>query len=146
MINILSASSVPEALLIQLREWFEAEWGHIDSFEGGYPDVIVPSPLVAIDQHRSLLGGLAFSSFPNPNSANIAVWINAVLIAPDQRKKGIASDLVRSAEVEAKRMAVPEMFVLTEYPGLYQKFGWKVVGLDSSRNETILTKNLETAV
>jgi GNAT superfamily N-acetyltransferase len=143
--KILNADSVPAALLHQLREWLEAEWGHIDPFEGNYPEVTIPSPLVAVDEQSSLLGGLIFGSFAKPGSSEIAVWVNAVLISPTQRKKGIASQLLQRAEVEAKRFEISELFVLSEYPELYSKLGWQYVGLDSSRNETILTKRLVSA-
>ncbi len=140
VIKILSAGSVPAALLVQLRTWLETEWGHIDPFEGNHVEVTVPKPVVAVDEQTSLLGGLVFGSFAKPGSVDIGIWINAVLISPAERKKGIASQLVQRAEVDAKRSAIRELFVLSDYPGLYQKNGWRIVGLDSSREETVLTK------
>ena len=143
MIKILCRDFVPDSLIKQLREWCESEWGEVDPFEGNHPEIVVPSPVVAVDENTLLLGGLAFSSFTNPNNKDIAVWINVLLISPSQRKKGIASQLVQSAEVEAKLLSVYELFVLTEFPDLYKKLGWLVIGLDSTtRNETILTKTL----
>ena len=143
MTKILSSDSVPAPLLIQLREWLESEWGAVDPFEGNHRHVTVPSPIVAVDENTSLVGGLVFSSFPSPQGADVAVWVNAVLVSPHQRKQGIASKLIQAAEVQANRMAVPELFVLSEFPALYQKLGWQVVSLDSARSEeTILTKAL----
>lgn len=142
MTNILTSGSVPESLLTQLRQWFETEWGQIDSFHGNHAEVEVPLPLVAVDEDGSLLGGLVFSSFQNPLRAEVAVWINAVIVSPKKRKKGIASELIRAAEREARRMAIGELFVLSEYSDLYEKLGWQFVGLDESRNEPILTRSL----
>ena len=145
MIRILSSSSVPTLSLSQLREWFESEWGGVDPFEGNHPEIVIPSPIVAVDDQTSLLGGLSFTSVSKPKSADIGVWINMVLISPSQRKKGIASQLIQSAEVEAAGLGVSELFVLSEFPDLYRKLGWQIVGLDSSGNETILTKTLASA-
>lgn len=145
MTSILTSDSVPPLLITQLREWFESEWGDVDPFEGNHPDVVVPSPIVAVNGKTALMGGLAFSSFPSPEGSGIAVWINALLISPDERKKGIASALVQAAEAQAKRLAIHELFVLSEYPELYQKLGWQIAGMDDSQNETILTKNLASA-
>lgn len=145
MTKILSGGSVSDNLLKQLREWFESEWGHVDSFDGNHPEVDVPLPIVAVDGDGCLLGGLVFSSFPSPLKADVAVWINAVIVSPNQRKNGIASKLVRRAEVEAGLMAIDELFVLSEYPGLYEKLGWGFVSLDESRNSTVLTKRLASA-
>ena len=142
MSKILSSNSVPTKLLSQLRAWFVSQWGDVDPFEGNHPEIDIPSPIVAVDDQISLLGGLSFTSVAKPQSADIGVWINMVLISPNQRKKGIASQLVQSAEVEAKRLGIRELFVLSEFPDLYQKLGWRIVGLDSSENETILNKSL----
>jgi len=143
--NILRAGSVPAPLLIQLREWLGSEWGHIDPFEGNHAEVTIPSPVVAVNEQTSLLGGLIFGAFAKPGKPDIAVWVNAVIVSPDHRKKGIASQLVQAAEGEAKRLAIDELFVLSDVPGLYQKLGWQIVGSDSSRNETILMTTLKNA-
>lgn len=139
MIKIVSSNSVPH-VLCQLRQWFELEWGHIDPFEGNHPDIVIPSPLVAVDERESLLGGLSFTSAPKPKQSEIGVWINMILVAASQRKKGIASQLIQAAEVEAQRIGVHELFVFTEFPDLYRKLGWQVVGLDG--NDRVLTKVL----
>ncbi len=145
MTKILSGDSVSDDLLNELRQWFELEWGQVDSFYGNHPEVDVPLPVVAVDEDGSLLGGLVFSSFTNPLKDDVAVWINAVIVSPEQRKHGIASKLVRRAEVEAGLMAINELFVLSEYPGLYEKLGWGFVSLDESRDSTVLTKLLGSA-
>jgi N-acetylglutamate synthase-like GNAT family acetyltransferase len=88
------------------------------------------------------MGGLAFASATKPQSAEIGIWINMVLVAPNHRKKGIASQLVTSAEMEAKRLGVRDLFVLSEFPSLYQKLGWRCIRRDGSGNETILTRTL----
>ena len=142
MIKILSSGSVPAAMLTLLRKWFESEWGDVDPFEGNYPEIVVPRPIVAVDHQTSLLGGLSFTSASKPQGTDIGVWINMVLISPRHRKKGIASKLVEAAEVEAERIAVRELFVLSEFPILYQRLGWKTVGLDSPSKETVLKKIL----
>lgn len=141
MIKILSSAAVPELLIKQFRAWCETEWGEIDPFDGNHPEIVVPSPLIAVDENTSLLGGLAFSSFTNPKNIDIAVWINVVFISQDHRKKGIASQLIQAAEVDAQRLSIRELFVLTEFTDLYEKLGWQIVGLDSTkRNETILKR------
>lgn len=81
---------------------------------------------------------LAFSNVAEPEGDYIAVWIKMVLVSPSERKKGIASLLIQSTEAEAKGMEIRELFVLSEFPVLYQQLDWQLIGLDSSRNETIL--------
>ncbi len=142
MINILTSSSVPAATLSELNGWFIKEWGDVDLFTRPCPDFALPSPLVAVDEQKSLVGGLSFTRFAQPKSADVAVWINMVLVSPNHRQKGIASRLVMSAEVEAVQMGVSELYVLSAFPGLYQKLGWQAVGMNDAGDETILSKSL----
>jgi len=114
----------------------------VDSFEGNHSDVRVPVPILAVNDDDSLVGGLAFSTFAMPNRESIAVWINAVVVAPQARKQGLASQLIQAAEAAAKELQIPALFVLSEYADLYQKQGWRAVGRDESRDSTILTKEL----
>lgn len=140
MISLLTGEAVTTVMHVQLREYLEAEWGSIDPFTGKHPEVAIPSPVVAVDQHASMAGGLIFGTHTKPGSVDIGVWINALLVLPTERKKGIGSRLVRSAETEARQLAITELFVLSEFPILYQKLGWQPVSLVSGGKETILRK------
>lgn len=62
MPQILSSHAVSPLLLGQLREWFETEWDDVDPFAGPHPEIVIPTPVVAVDDQSSLLGGLAFTS------------------------------------------------------------------------------------
>ena len=137
--SIRNSNTMPH-YLGQLRDWFEAEWEQVDSFEGNHAGVTVPTPIIAVDDQQLLLGGLSFTTFHRPESARIGVWISALLVAPTHRKKGIASQLIRSAEHETNRLNLSELFVLTDLPILYQRLGWTIVGTD--RDNTILSKVL----
>ena len=123
-----------------LRARLELEWGTIDPFEGSDVDVIVPSPLFLITEKGQLVGGLAFSSFANPNKEEASVWINALLVEPEYRGKGYASKLIQKAEAEAVKVGIPELFVLSEFSGLYRKQGWSVI--QTSGSDSVLAKLL----
>jgi len=126
MLKIQSSHIFPQ-YLEALRARLELEWGSIDPFEGSHENVIVPPPLILLDQQSRLAGGLAFSTFSHPTQEVISVWINALLVEPEYRGQGHASDLVRTAEAEAIKRNIKELFVLTEFPGLYHKLGWHLV-------------------
>lgn len=140
MITIFTAAAVPTETLDQLHTWFTAEWGEIDGFETRHPGVTVPPPIVAVDDQNSLVGGLSFTSSTQPDSTQPGVWINMVLVSPDHRQKGIATRLVQAAEIEATKLGVRELFVLSQFPTLYQRLGWYPVGTDKSGEQTILHK------
>jgi GNAT superfamily N-acetyltransferase len=137
MLSILSSTSAPHYLK-QLRDWFESEWGQVDAFDENHDGLEVPPPLIVIDDKDLLAGGLAFSSFSKPKCHEFSVWINALLVAPEHRGKGIASQLIHAAEDEARRIAISELFVHTGVPVLYQKLGWKIIERNGAN--CVLTK------
>ena len=124
--TILSSRDAPHYLK-QLSDQFEQEWGVIEPFEGTHPEILVPVPLVAIDGRDLLVGGLAFSSYLQPATKELAVWINAVFVALESRRMGIASNLIQHAVIEAARIHIKELFVYTHIPSLYQNLGWNIV-------------------
>lgn len=138
--SIVSGSSASPPLVDQLRGWFESEWGEIDPFEGNHDDVQVPRPILALDAQRRLAGGLAFSSANQPGSEDIAVWINALLVAPEHRRTGLASRLVQEAHDRAAELGVQRLFVRSDVPALYEKLAWQLV--ERSGPDSILTKDL----
>ena len=119
---------------------FATKWGQVDLSETNHPGFLLPSPLLAIDQTQVLVGGLAFSSFAHPKSQQVALWINALLVMPEHRHKGIASRLIDEAEAQAKSGDSRELFVLTDVPDLYQQRGWQMV--ESAADGKVLTKIL----
>ncbi len=110
----------PAHLLEQLQNWFEQEWGNVDPIriEGA------PAPLLVTDDQGSLLGGLAFTIAAKPVQAEQGIWINALVVSPAARRRGIASRLLRAAEDEAWRQGIAELYVYTDMPALYVRNGW----------------------
>ena len=86
----------------------------------------VPPPLLGIEG-QALLGGLMFSGFRKPGGCTLGLWINALFVAHEHRRKGIASHLIRGAQAEAVRAGERELFALTSIPQLYENLGWQRV-------------------
>lgn len=143
--KILEADYVPNQMVKELQSWNEKEWGK-DAFKTIHKtDIIIPSPVVAVDDNNKLLGGSTFISGKIPNSTEFGTWINTVIVSPTHRRKGIASKLIISAQVTAQKVGVSELFVLTELPALYRKLGWENVVYENSDNDYILKKNVTNA-
>jgi len=142
MCTIVSAETSPQ-FSDQLRARLESEWGIIDPFEGPDVDIVVPPPLFLLSEKHQLVGGLVFSSYAHPNKQMTSVWINALLVEPAYRGQGYASGLVHAAEVEAVKHGIIELFMLSEFPALYQKLGWNLAGSDGADgNDSVLMKSL----
>ena len=124
MFQVVSSNAAPGHMQ-QLREWLIAEWGEVNPFKSQSDATItVPSPLLAI-AGQQLLGGLMFSGFRKPGGDSLGLWINALFVAPEHRRKRIASQLIRAAEVEAFRAGERALFALTNIPKLYENLGWQ---------------------
>ena len=128
------------ALTEDLRTRLLEVWSEVDPFEGAHDEIFVPGPIIAANEQTRFVGGLSFTSATRPNSEDICVWINAVLVDQDFRGQGVASLLIREAEHVAQRLGIVELFVLSEYPALYTKRSWQEVS--KHNKEFILTKSL----
>jgi hypothetical protein len=69
-----------------LQQRFRNEWSQFPPINAA--DHAVPKPLVALTSASALAGGLAFIAGKSPLSDELAVWINAVLVAPEYRDVG----------------------------------------------------------
>jgi GNAT superfamily N-acetyltransferase len=135
-LEVLPASATPEHLR-RLHKWFVSEWGQEGAFD--LDDSTEPRPLVAISDEGTL-GGLAFAIFRAPGTESPGIWINALFVAPNHRRKGIATLLIRAAEGEAERLGERELYALTDIPELYEKLGWRCVQSDSTG--TVVAKTI----
>ena len=136
MIHIVSSSVAPGHAR-RLREWLVAEWGEVEPFKSHSDGTVtMPPPLLAIEGQQ-LLGGLMFSGFRKPGGDALGLWINALYVAPEHRRKKIASQLIQAAEVQACRAAQRELFALTDIPTLYENLGWQRI---ETSNEGIVLR------
>ncbi|KZL20919.1 hypothetical protein PsAD2_00911 [Pseudovibrio axinellae] len=81
MTLIVNSNERPH-MLSQLCDWFVQEWGELDPFDVRHGHVKTPSPLIALDEKKELIGGLAFTIAAKPRIDEKAIWINALLVAP----------------------------------------------------------------
>ncbi len=89
-------------------------------------DDAIPKPLVALTSSKLLAGGLAFIAANRPQSDELAIWINAVLVAPEYRRQGLGSRLIEAAQRCARQAGLLRLYALTELPELYTKLNWSI--------------------
>ncbi len=116
-----------------------AEWGKRGVFD--FDGATFPGPLVAVADGEPV-GGLAFTTFPRPGLGPkvSGLWIHALFVPPKHRRKGIASQLIRAAEVQAVPFSEGDLYALTDIPELYEKLGWRRIQSDAAG--TVVGKTL----
>ena len=128
MVSVVTASF--ESLhLVQLHNWFVAEWKDVDPFKDSRNGHTIPPPLIAVED-EALLGGLAFTRYKIPDVTRVGLWVCALYVDVAHRNKGIGSRLIREAEKSALSINENELFALTNIPAFYENFGWEVVCKD----------------
>ncbi|MEQ8955581.1 MAG: GNAT family N-acetyltransferase, partial [Gammaproteobacteria bacterium] len=95
-----------------------------DPFEGPHRGFEVPGPIAALDG-ISIVGGLAYTSALVPGTGRLGLWINAVMVIPQYRRQGIATELIRHALAKAALTTHNRLYVFTDRPELYK--GWKLL-------------------
>lgn len=136
MISIIS-SNINAHKLDELRALFISQWGKFDPFEKVISGIVIPGPVLALSGD-TLIGGLSFTVYPGPENNEKALWINGLFVDPNYRGLGIASKLIKEAEGLCKEQS--ELFVYTEFPGLYEKSLWERV--ETSEGHVVLKKEL----
>lgn len=111
-----------------LREGDSIE-ARLQSLRAGANRLRIPSIFVAIE-NRELRGSATLAPSDMETRRDLTPWMIDVFVAPQWRRRGIASALVRRVVAEAARLNVPELYLFTTGPwreGLYAGLGWKVI-------------------
>lgn len=120
-----------EAYFCELRVFFLQEWGRLDPLHderGAYPD-----PTVALTDTGALAGGLAFTRAIASDVHGSALWVNAVLVRPEYRRRGLARRLIGEAQSVCRARGWDRLYAFTHRPELYSGLGWIWVRDDGGR-------------
>jgi predicted N-acetyltransferase YhbS len=131
----------------QVAAWGLAEWGHLNPGETLEQRTArirekmnvdrVPVAFVALDDGGDPVGtaSLVFDDLEgDPRNP----WLASVFVPLDQRRKGIASALVRTVEDAARRLGYSRLYLFTSTaPRLYADLGWRALEQRDYRGEHI---------
>jgi predicted N-acetyltransferase YhbS len=122
-------------LAAQVAAWGFAEWGYLNPgetlaqrmirIEGKMNVDRVPIAFVALDDDGGIVG-TASLIFDDLEGDPRNPWLASVYVPPEQRKKGVASALVRTVEDAARRLGYARLYLFTSTaPKLYADLGWR---------------------
>ncbi|NNE84517.1 MAG: GNAT family N-acetyltransferase [Alphaproteobacteria bacterium] len=91
----------------------------------------MPLALVALDTTQNILGTAALKPHSLETHRHLNPWLAAMLVAPDQRGKGIASALITAIEDEARRLGFASLYSDTASgSALLERQGWQKLEAD----------------
>ncbi len=82
----------------------------------------IPLSLLALADGRPA-GTVNLIHSDSPSRPHLHPWLAALFVVPELRSQGIGQALVRALLAEARRLRVPELFLGTDIPGYYVRFG-----------------------
>jgi len=137
-----------------VARWIWDEWRHLltqqtleeftEWFRGSERGSGLPTTMVLLVDEMPV-GTVSLECADMDIRPDLSPWLASLYVEPAQRGRGYGQALVRAAEVEARALAIPELFLYT--PGqehFYAALGWQFVGTSSYRAEpvTIMSRSL----
>lgn len=154
--KIANLKQAPEHIP-KLAKWHHKEWTYLNpgqSYEDRIKkmqaylnDDFVPSTWFAEDK-GTLLGSAAIIESDMETHPEFTPWMASVFVAPEHRRKGIGSELVKHVVAEAKHAGYKTLYLFTpDQQALYASLGWQELQNDNYRGSdvTIMRYNLSTA-
>jgi predicted N-acetyltransferase YhbS len=115
-----------------VAQWIHEEWwlskpGHsVDTMEARLRQASnpqeIPLSLVALANARPV-GTVNLVENDDESRPHLFPWLAALLVLPQYRGRGIGSKLVCALLEEARRLKIKQMYLGTDAPGFYMRFG-----------------------
>ena len=144
-----------ETLIQTIGSWVFNEWGKhnpeatldkvINAFRNRAGSTVVPLTVVALDQNDQPVGTASLTVTDMKTHPELTPWLSSVYILPEARGNGIATELCRQIEREAKRLGNSRLYLFTDNAKeLYLKLGWEIKAYEEYRdlNVTIMEIDL----
>jgi N-acetylglutamate synthase-like GNAT family acetyltransferase len=131
-----------------------AEWSHLnpnESLEGRIKRIHsycnkdrVPCMFVSFD-NGNLIGSAGLVINDMSTHTEYSPWLASVIVKPEYRRKGYATEMIKRVELEAKKLNHKTIFLYTpDAEKLYEKLGWQIIRQTTYMNEkvTLMVKNI----
>lgn len=89
--------------------------------QANQPDRIPVSLVALVDQ--SPVGTINLIDNDDPKRPHLHPWLAALVVAPPYRRQGVGTALVTALATQAQRMGYAHLFLGTDQPDFYTRFG-----------------------
>lgn len=136
VVDIVDLKFVPQ-FLPTLAEWHHREWAYLNpgrSLEQRIADMqehlhetLVPSTWVAVVDSTPA-GSASLLHADMDTHPELTPWLASVYVAPDFRRRGIASQLVQQVMTQAQQHGIATLYLFTpDQALLYASLGWRII-------------------
>lgn len=103
--------------------------------EGRLQTQAAPLALVALDGDR-LVGSVSITLDELAHHPDKHFWIGDVIVAADQRGRGIGTLMMRAIVAHASHLGMADLYLYTpDQEDYYRKLGWQTIGRDPANGE-----------
>jgi GNAT superfamily N-acetyltransferase len=152
-VKIEYLSDRPE-FLATLAQWHYQEWSALrpgDSVEarivrlqGWCGRGQIPLTVIALSDN-GLLGSASLIEHDMDDRLELTPWLAGVFVAPEHRRRGIGTALVRRVMAEAMELQVSKLYLYTvDSPGFYDGLGWSLAEKTCYRGKEVSIMSFTT--
>lgn len=135
-----------------LAHWHHEEWGYLNSGHAverriedlrGHTRGGIPTTVVA-HADGALLGSASLIESDMDTRPDLTPWLASVIVAPEQRGRGIGSALVMRIVDEARAERVDILYLFTmDQERLYARLGWSILERTRYRDVSVVVMLLK---
>ena len=135
--------AIPQVAQMLFDQWFVSRPGKtleglISQMRTGQDDAIPIGLIGFVDGEPA--GTVSLLERDLQECGDLRPWLSGLLVSPHHRKKGVADALINRLQNIAKDLGEKEIYLWTEIPELYERYGWKVVPEIASDSGTVLMR------
>ena len=135
--------AIPQVAEMLFNQWFvsrpgETLEGLIAQMRTGRDDAIPVGLIGFVDGEPA--GTVSLLERDLEGCGDLRPWIAGLLVSPRHRNKGVADALVKRTQSVAQQLGEKEVYLWTEIPALYEKYGWNIVPDIAPDSRTVLMR------
>ena len=107
-------------------------------------DALIPSTFIAVE--KDLLGSAAIVAHDMDTKQELSPWLASVFVSPENRSRGIGSELVLQVMNQARNAGIKTLYLFTpDKERFYIRLGWQTISNEIYRGHvvTVMQINLK---
>lgn len=149
--EIINLADTPDHLP-RLAAWHHHQWSYlnpehtlrqrVEKMRTHLENRLIPSTFVAMD--NGPLGSASIVEHDMDTRTELTPWLASVFVAPEHRRKGVGSALVRHVMDRAGQNGIERLYLFTpDRAPFYAKLGWRKVSDEDYHGRAVTVMEIE---